>query len=348
MSSERTARGVLIALTILAVALLVLLIHPFAAALFIGAVLAGAFHSGYEALVVRLKGKRSLAAALFTVVVVLVLLLPIAWITLFVASEVVDGVNYVRTTLQSEGVSGLIDDLPRPLAELARKGLERLPRGAEQIQEFAGSQTGRAAAFMGGFLVATGGIVVHVALMLIAFFFFLMDGPKLIDWISHAAPLRPEQTRELLGEFRKVSVAVLFSSVANAAIQAAAALAGYLLAAIPQPFFFAFVTFIFAFVPAVGAWAIVVLTGGLAFLRGHTQAAVFLAAWGAVVVGLADHWVKPLLMRGRVEIHGAIIFFALLGGLANFGAVGLLAGPLIVAFFLAVVRMCQREFGTEL
>ena len=57
-----------------------------------------------------------------------------------------------------------------------------------------------------------------------------------------------------------------------------------------------------------------------------------------------DNLVKPLLMRGRMEVHGAVIFFALLGGLAMFGPVGLVAGPLILSFFLAVVRMCQRDF----
>jgi predicted PurR-regulated permease PerM len=53
--------------------------------------------------------------------------------------------------------------------------------------------------------------------------------------------------------------------------------------------------------------------------------------------------VKPLLMRGRMEVHGGLIFFALLGGMATFGPVGLVAGPLILSFFLAVVRMCRTE-----
>ena len=61
------------------------------------------------------------------------------------------------------------------------------------------------------------------------------------------------------------------------------------------------------------------------------------------MVGFTDNVVKPLLMRGRMEVHGAVIFFALLGGLAMFGPVGLIAGPLILSFFLAVVRMCRHE-----
>ena len=48
-------------------------------------------------------------------------------------------------------------------------------------------------------------------------------------------------------------------------------------------------------------------------------------------------------MRGRMQVHGALIFFALFGGLATFGPVGLLAGPLILSYFLAVVGMSSPQ-----
>jgi predicted PurR-regulated permease PerM len=61
-------------------------------------------------------------------------------------------------------------------------------------------------------------------------------------------------------------------------------------------------------------------------------------------VGLSDNIVKPYLIRGGVSIHGAVVFFALLGGLSAFGPVGLLLGPLIVALFLSVVRIVRSEY----
>jgi predicted PurR-regulated permease PerM len=69
--------------------------------------------------------------------------------------------------------------------------------------------------------------------------------------------------------------------------------------------------------------------------------------WAIVVVGLVDNIVKPWLLKGQIEIHGAVVFFALLGGIAVFGAIGLVAGPLVVAFFLATVRLYQRDFGVD-
>ncbi|HEY2943093.1 MAG TPA: AI-2E family transporter, partial [Vicinamibacteria bacterium] len=152
---------------------------------------------------------------------------------------------------------------------------------------------------------------------------------------------------ELMEEFRKVTVAVLVSTVATAGIQALVALVGYLIAGVPHVMFFTFVTFVMAFVPAVGAGGAGLVAAALVFFRGHTGRAVFLAAWALLAVGLSDNVVKPYLIRGGVSIHGAVVFFALLGGLAAFGPIGLLLGPLVVAFFLSVVRIVRREYPRE-
>jgi predicted PurR-regulated permease PerM len=90
-----------------------------------------------------------------------------------------------------------------------------------------------------------------------------------------------------------------------------------------------------------------VLAAGLLFLTGHPYMALFLAVWGIVVVGLADNVVRPLLIKRGMGLHGTVVFFALIGGIAAFGAIGILLGPLIVAFFLALVRMYHDDFAPE-
>lgn len=340
-----TARAVLITLAVIAVILLAMVIYPFASALLVAAVLAAALEPWCERLARRLGRRRALAAALVTIAVTLLLVLPAAALTVGLGKQVADGVQYVRETLSSEGVSGIVADLPPMLRTLAQKLLDRFPSGEQDIQQFAGRQGGRAAAAVGGVLTATSSIIFQTIMMLIALYFLLVDGRALVDWVSEAAPLKEGQTRELLSEFRNVSVAVLVSSAATAAIQAAVAMVGYLIAGAPQPLFFTLVTFIMAVIPAVGAGSVGVAVAALVFIGGKTGAAIFLLIWGTLVVGFTDNFVKPYLIKGRMEVHGAVIFFALLGGLALFGTVGLLAGPLIVAFFLAVVRICRRELG---
>ena len=345
--SFKTVRWTIIVLTVLALGLMTLIIRPFASALFVAAVLAGALHPWYQRFAARLRGRRQLAAGLVTAAVMLVVVIPVASLTVVLAREAADGVAYVRATLRSEGVSGLVADLPAPLQSTARKVLEQLPQDQDQLQGLTSTQGGKAARAAGGVLTATWSVLVQMVMMLIAFFFLLMDGEELVEWLSDVAPLQKGQTRQLLSDFRRVSVTVIVSSAATAAIQAVVALVGYLLARLPHPYFFTVVTFVVGLVPAVGAGAVGLAAAAFLFLGGHPRAALFLALWAVLAVGLSDNVVKPYLMRGAVKLHGAVIFFALIGGVSVFGPIGILAGPLIVSFFLAVVRMWDRALDQE-
>ena len=343
-SSTRTSFWTTLVLTVLAVYLMTRVIRPFAAAFFIAAVLAAALYPLYERLAARMGGRRTLAAAAATVGILLLVVLPLAWLGVVLAQEIGDGVAYVRKTLQSEGVGGLIADLPGPLQSLATRAIEKLPQGQQELSDVAGSEgAGRAASAIGGVLSATKDALIQMVMMLIAFFFLLVDGPRLVEWFVEVLPLRRKQTLGLLTDFRKVTVAVLVSSIATSAIQAFVAMIGYLIARVPNPLFFMFVTFLVGLVPAVGAGAVTLFAALILFLSGHSGWALFLAIWGVVAVGLSDNVVKPYLIRGGIELHGGVVFFALLGGLAAFGPVGLLAGPLIVSFFMAVVHMWKAE-----
>ncbi len=349
MATEQTARRVFTGLILLSIVLLALLVRPFAKAFFLAAVLAGTFHGLYSRLSRKLRGRKSLAAGFIVSGVILALLLPLGGLTAFVVTEVSDGVKFVSETVQREGVEGLIHKLPSPVRGPVERLLERIPLEQAQLdatlQQQVSTQGGTAARAVTGVVAATGSIAFQTVMMLIALFFLLTEGARLVTWVESVSPLRRGQTEEILREFRGVSIAVLVSSVATAGVQAAAALIGFLIARVPAALFFAGVAFFMALIPAVGAAIVVLVAAALMFFSGHPWAALFLAIWGTVVVGLVDNIVKPLLAKRGMHQHGAIVFFALLGGLAAFGTVGLLLGPLIVAFFLALLRIYERDYG---
>jgi predicted PurR-regulated permease PerM len=344
--TNRTSRYILIGLVLLSLALLALVVYPFASALLFAAVLAGAFHPWMERLSTRWGGRRQTTAVVLSTAVALLLVLPVAALTVSVGRQVVEGVGYVRDTLRTGGLPALVAKVPAPMRSTAEKALSHLlpeGQGEQEIEELAAAQTTRATAAVGGIIKTTSNILLQVALMLVAFFLLLVDGPQLVGWLAEVVPLKPGQTREILRDFRNTSVAVLVSSVATAGVQTVVAVIGYLLFGVPQPVFFAAVTFVVAFIPAVGATVVALLCALLLLMTGHAPQALGLALWGAILVGFSDNIVKPMLMRGRMEVHGGLIFFALLGGMTTFGPVGLVAGPLILSFFLAVVRMCRHD-----
>jgi len=348
---KRRARQIFVGLIGLAIGLMGAIILPFLTALLMAAVFAGALHPLHVRLQRRLRGRPRAAAALVTVGLILLLILPLSGIAAVVIKESVDGFRFVSKTLkQKKGVGNLVESLPGHLEGIANKILETFPRLEKKLESASlkaqmGEQSGAAAAAVGDVVSATGSVVFQTFMFLIAFYCFLVEGASLVAWMESVLPLQPRQATELLTMFRKTAVSVLTSEIATSGVQAIAALLGYLIAQVPQPFFFALLTFVIAFVPLVGAGSVCLAAAALLFLMGKIGGAIFLALWAVLVVGLVDNFIKPMLIKVGLEMHGVVVFFALLGGLATFGAIGLLLGPLIVAFFLTLLRIYRRDFG---
>jgi predicted PurR-regulated permease PerM len=336
-----------ILLTVAAV-LVAIVARPIATGLFLACVLAGVLQPLQQRMK-RFVRRPALASIALVVAVVVVLLAPIVALSSVAVSEAAGGVRYVKETLQSEGVAGLVDRLPPSARHLASSALERLSADSggdvdKTVQDKLQSQGGRAAAVVGAVAVGTGALLFQTAIMLIALYFLLVDGKALVDWLDRTVPLRPGELRELLGEFRRVARAVIVSSVVTAGVQALAALAGYAMTGVPNPLFFTGVTFFVALIPAVGATVVCLVAALLLWFGGHSMAALVLAGWGLGVVGTIDNIVKPFVASNDLEMHGAIVFFALIGGIAAFGAVGLLIGPLVANLFITLTTMYRRSY----
>jgi predicted PurR-regulated permease PerM len=332
--AARRAIGVLVAAsTLLMAAVLAPLWRP----LLVAAFLVGVLEPFYSRLLPRVGGRRSLLAAAFTLGTVVLLLLPLAAIVVVAAHEVASAVASVRAVVAVSGLDGLIARLPGPLGGWLRYLERYLPARIEE----AGAQIragGRWALSTLG-LLAT--FVFELAMMLIAFFFLLRDGRRLVAWLLRATPLPAERVRDLLRELQTVARSILGANVVTGAVQAAVATIGFLIARAPSPILFGLATLFASLLPSVGTALVTLPVAGLLVLLGHPWAGLFLALWAVFIVGLIDNLLRPLLIRGPSRLHGALVFFSLVGATAMFGAAGLLLGPLVLALFLAVVRISR-------
>jgi predicted PurR-regulated permease PerM len=323
-------------LVVASLALLLAVAFPLWKPLLVGAVLAAALTPAHDWLGSRLRGRRSLAATILLVGLVLLVLLPLAWAITVAVRETLAGIEFVRGFLQTHGAEGVLDRLPDWMAGAIRSVLGSVSTSAEELRGLAAARGPATAAAVGTALGATAQVLVQAVFLLIAFYFFLLGGRRLVSWIAAATP-SPEQTLVIAAQLARGSRSVLSSLVLTALVQSAAATVGYVIGRVPHPVFFGLLTFLAAFIPSVGTTIIALPVALLMLALGHPWAALFLAIWGLVIVGLVDNVVKPLLIKGGVQIDAAVLFFALIGGLALFGAVGLIVGPLAVVLFVAVV-----------
>jgi predicted PurR-regulated permease PerM len=338
-STSRIAYGVLLALSLL---LLTAVLYPLRAPLFLAAVLAAVLSGWHDRLALLLGGRRQLSASLTTVAVVLLLLVPLGAIATFAVREAIDGGAFVRDSLRMGGVEQLISSLPGPLQVWVERALRFVPDSLADLSAQVGGG-GLAAKALGGALSVTSQVVFSMVTMLIALWVLLVDGRRLVSWIGTISPLRAEHTTLLLHEFRRVSQSVIGSTLATAGAQALAATIGYAIARVPHAAFFGLVTFFTAFIPAVGTSLVALPIAGLLYVQGRPWMGAFVLGWAFLVVGMIDNLLKPLLMKGGLQLPAAVVFLSLFGGIVLFGPLGFIAGPLVVTFFLSMVRLGQRE-----
>ena len=106
-------------------------------------------------------------------------------------------------------------------------------------------------------------------------------------------------------------------------------------------------TFFFALVPFVGA---AVVWGSASFylyaIMNQWVTAIALAVWGLLVVSTADNVIKPIVLHGQSKLHPLLALLSVLGGVSALGPIGILVGPIAVAFLQAALTMLQTELGS--
>ena len=336
--AKRRAEVLLVALGAL---LMAIIVWPLWRPLLVAAVLAGVMSPLHERAVGWLGGRRSLASGLFTAATVLLILMPLAGLAIVAVREALEAVAIVRKTLKSGGVAGLIERAPDSMEYYLEQLQKHLPTKLEEAQQQITSGGKWAWGALSGTLGVLGKFGFQLAMMLIAFFFLLRDGFRLVEWLAESSPLG-YRASELLSELRAVARSVLGANFITGGVQAVVATIGFYIGGAPSPIFFGLLTLFSSLIPSVGSALVTLPVAILVLLLGHKWAALFLAIWALVVVGLIDNVLRPWLIRGGAQLHGALVFFSLIGAIGAVGAVGLFLGPLVLTFFLAAVRIDRR------
>jgi predicted PurR-regulated permease PerM len=200
----------------------------------------------------------------------------------------------------------------------------------------------RSAASMGG-SVALGaiGTVVGFFMMLFMLFFLLRDGRAMLDGLTRLIPVEHQRRARLLNYLADVTRAVVFGSTVTALIQGIFVGVGFAIVGLPSPVVFGVLATVAAFLPAGAGVVLIPAVLYLAF-SGHWGAAIFLACWSAAL-WIAENVLRPLLTAHQAEVSTLAIFVGAIGGAAAFGILGLVIGPVLLSFVVALVRFAQAR-----
>ena len=157
-------------------------------------------------------------------------------------------------------------------------------------------------------------------------------------------PFSDANTEKLGRRFKDVTVSTVIGTGVVAAIQGALLGLAFAVAGLPNGLFWGVVTMAFAILPVVGSGLIWGPAAVVLYMQGRPLAALLLAAWGVLVVGSVDNFIRPLIYRRFSAIHPLITLIGAIGGVSVFGLLGLLIGPLALSYFFELIRMYREEY----
>ena len=294
----------------------------------------------YSRLLVLVRGRRSIAALLMTLAILLVLVAPFAVIAASLRDDIPRGVEAARALLDA-GPPPPPEWLGKvPLAgawltqmwsDLTGGGAERMAQLRELIDPLKGLLLTGAAALAGGLL--------HMMLSLLIAFFIYRDGIATAQWAGRVTDrLGGEQGRALLDLAGRTVRAVVYGILGTAVAQGVVAGIGFGIARVPQAALLALLTFFLSVVP-VGPVLIWVPVTIWFFARGDVAWGIFMLAWG-LLISSVDNVVKPLIISrgGGGGLSFIVILLGILGGATTFGFIGVFLGPTLLAVGVEILR----------
>tara|TARA_R110002073_G_scaffold7245_3_gene41342 strand:+ start:1062 stop:2774 length:1713 start_codon:yes stop_codon:yes gene_type:complete len=212
-----------------------------------------------------------------------------------------------------------------------------LSRGRESLQPRFVSLTSATGSYLGK-------IVVGLLVLIIAVYFFLIDGAAMIRTLMRLSPLDDNYERRLLLEFDRTSRAVVLASVLSAVVQGILGGLGYYVLGFESVVLLFLATTLMSLVPFLGAASVwVPCVVWLGMVEQRWTAAIVLALYGVLVISSIDNVIKVYVLHGRSQLHPLFALLSVLGGVKVFGPIGILVGPMVVVFLQTLLEILNHE-----
>ena len=185
---------------------------------------------------------------------------------------------------------------------------------------------------------------INVLVLLFVLYFMLIGGKKMENYVNDLLPFNRRNKKDILREFHMVVKSNAIGVPLLAIIQGAAATIGYMIFGAPAPVLWGVVSCFATIIPVIGT-AIVWLPLALYLgATGHWGNAIGLSVYALVVVSNVDNLVRSILQKKMADTHPLITIFGVIIGLALFGFMGVIFGPLLLAIFALCVQIFKEEY----
>ena len=319
------------------------MVQPFINVILWAAVLAVVFYPLHRRIRLEVVSPAG-AAAVSTLLVVVLILLPATFITTAVVRELAGAADNLQAGVQKLSNASTIPGVGWVIEKLS----PYVTINPEEAREFLANrlQTVGAALAASTLIVVGGavGAIVQMVLVVFTLFYMFRDGERIRQAAYEILPLRRIQMHDIGARTKDVIAATIYGVLVISAIQGTLGTIIFWALGLPSPLLWGVVMFFLSMIPMAGAFLVWVPAAIYLALTGAYIKAGILVAWGLLVIGSIDNFLSPRLVGRRARLHELLIFFSVLGGLQLFGVLGIVLGPVVVAITLALIEMVRQSF----
>lgn len=206
-----------------------------------------------------------------------------------------------------------------------------------KVQESAGE-------FITQFLGESMGILADIAVLYFLLYYFLVNTGKVENFFERYLPLSSDNTSRLTDELETQTFSNALGGPLLALIQGIFAAVGYWLFGLQEPVFWGLMTGFFSFLPVVGSTLIWLPAAIYQLSIGMTWQGVAILLYGILVISVVDNVFRFVFQKKFADVHPLITVIGVIVGLQLFGVPGIIFGPLLISYFLIMLRIFREEF----
>lgn len=330
METPKIGISFLSLLLILSLGLTLFLFLPSLEAIILGISLGVVFNPVYEKIKKATSEKEGLASILTVIIVLILVITPLTIL----------GINFFQSISQIDfsaiSKSELLERLRDFTKETEREIGVFVPGVSLDFDQYIELIIGWIIQNINRLFFGLTNVIFAFFLSMFVLYYFLKDGTRLKKHFIRLVPLLPEHNEEVLLKLSLTAKSVLKGSLLMGIIQGFLTGVGFFIFGVPNPVLWGGVGVIASFIPVFGTALVIVPGAAYLYFLGNGISAFGLIIWGLLLVGMIDNFLRPHLIERGVKIHPLLILLGVIGGLAVFGPMGFLIGPLIVSLTLVL------------
>lgn len=337
-----------LSLFILSITMLAWLVWPFISIIILASVITGIFSPVFNLINVKDKINPPFASFLTCILIFFVVLVPIGFFVGILSKEAHDLYITAKDALLNDQIKNLISNsvlLEKANIVLTHFNIELtgedLNKAISEIGKIVGLFLYEQARSIASNTLA---FFANIFLMLLIIYFLLIDGNRLISFITELSPLPKEQDEKLIRKFKDMAGAVLIGNGLGGLIQGILGGTVFMLFGLKSPFLWGVIMALLAFLPIIGIGIVFIPAAIYLFLKGQITSAIFFVIFYIILSGGIEYIFKPKIVGQRVKMHTLLVFFSIIGGLNLFGILGIIYGPLIAVAFLTLTDIYHASY----